>query len=147
MLVIAVAGNARAQTVLIVQDNTPWGYTYWYDHLATAGLGYTVVGSPDIPTVNLAAYDLVIVPSQQPTDFNVLMDTHMDRFEDYVDGGGKLILMRGTYLAYTAIETLPCGAWHEHHAGTGGSCGDNMDPTHPIMLGVPAYSCEFSSHG
>ncbi len=135
-LSIALPGLARAQAVLIIQDNTPWGYSYWYDTLASLGYSYNELSSTDIPTVDLAPYALVIVPSQQPSEFNVAFDANISRFEAYLDGGGRLILMTCTYTAYTPITTLPFGAWHEVDASTPSYHQTNIYPNHPVMAGI-----------
>ena len=147
VLALALSAPASAQDILIIQDNNPWGYSYWLDHLAALGYSYDMADSSDIATVTLTDYDLVIVPSQQPTVFNVEMNAQMQRFEDYLDTGGKLILMLATYAAYTPIEALPYGAWQECNGTTSRIGGVNLDPTHPIMVGVAPTVKNMSSHG
>jgi hypothetical protein len=84
-LVMLWSTPASAQNILLLQDNTPWGYSYWYTEIAGLGYTYTQQGSSVIPTVDLTQYDLVIVPSQQGTSFNSSMNTYMYRFEDFLD--------------------------------------------------------------
>ena len=145
---LLVQAPATAQDILLIQDNNPWGYSYWYDHLASMGLSYDQVGSSSIATVDLSSYDVVIVPSQQSSSFNSTMNSYMYRFEDYLNGQGCLILMMATYFAYTPISSLPYGATHYHGYGYYSWNMYNVNPSHPIMAGVPAsvYS-NYSSHG
>ncbi len=136
-LLVGWSPPASAQSILIIQDNNPWGYAYWWDTLAVMGMTASQVDSSQIPTVSLGAYDLVIVPSQQPTEFNALMNANVTRFEDYLDRGGRLILMLATYTSYDPITDLPYGAINTCNEFTTSEYVYNVNPTHPVMLGVP----------
>jgi hypothetical protein len=147
VLLVSLPGAARAQNALIIQDQNPWGYSYWFDRLDSVGVPYTTATSADIPTVDLTVYDLVIIPSQQQTAFNTTFDANVGRFEDYLAQGGRLILMLATYTSYTAITTLPYGAWHDHSGSTLSYSQTNLDPTHPVMNGFAVSLSSLNSHG
>jgi len=147
LLALQFAVPAKAQNIALLQNSLPWGYQYWYDHLAALGYTYTQLGSSDIATEDFTQYDLVIVPSQQEGSFNGEMNTYMYKFEDFIDQGGGFILMLATYTVYTPyITDLPYGAYHDHNAYS--SYMYNVNPSHPVMSGIPlsVYS-NYSSHG
>ena len=138
--------TATAQDVLVFQDHDPWGYSYWFDQLSGYGLNSTVLDHTAIATAPLENFDLVIVPSQQTGPFNDAMNANMGRFEDYVIGGGNLILMLATWTVYTPYLEPPFGAdgYHDDYA----SSAFNVTPNHPLMAGVPAVSTSsYASHG
>ena len=147
-MALAVGARAGAQHALILQDQMPWGYTYWYDALDALGVPYTELGSADVPTLTMADYDLIIVPSQQVGSFNTVIEAHVSDFEDYVElDGGKLILMLSTWTQYVPyIETLPLGAIGHHDYYV--EVYANANPTHPVMAGVPDTGPgSYASHG
>ena len=140
LMLAGSAAPAAAQNILIIQNNTPWGQSYWYDTLASLGYGYSQIDSNSIASVTLSNYDLVIVPSQQPSTLNTTMNAYMWKFEDYVSNGGGLILMLATYFSETPISTLPFGASATHGSGYESTNAYNVHPSPPIMSGVPAWS-------
>ncbi len=146
-LSLAFGGVASAQDILIIQNNTPWGQSYWYTVLSSYGLTYTQINYSQVASENFDNYDLIIVPSQQPGAFNSTINSYMYKFEDYVDNGGKFILMMATWTVYTPyITDLPYGATHSHTQYS--SYFYNVNASHPIMSGVPqsGYS-NYASHG
>jgi hypothetical protein len=151
-LVLAWSPPATAQNVLVFQDNDPWGYSYWWDELGGLGLSGIERDHTFIATETLEDWDLVIVPSQQPTVFNDTMETHMSRFEDYLDRGGRMILMLASYQEEDPIEVLPFGAVATCDPSTSSDTVHNLDTSHPVMTGVPAMvyassACELSGFG
>jgi hypothetical protein len=145
LLLACVPAVARAQNVLLIQDNDPWGYAYWYDLLPPGQPG-APVGSGDMAVVDLTEYDLVIIPSQQSSDFNAAFEANIVRFEDYVNAGGRLIVMTATYESYTPITALPFGAWQLHDETTLTGYMTVLDPTHPVMLGVTVGPLTLDAH-
>ena len=151
MLVLAIAlstaSAARAQDVLIIQNNTPWGQSYWYTVLGSYGLSYTTINYGSVASTDFTQYDLIIIPSQQPGAFNSTINSYMYKFEDYIDQGGKLILMLSTWSAYSPyITTLPYSASGSHSQFS--YYFYNVNASHPLMSGVAAsgYS-NYASHG
>jgi hypothetical protein len=148
VLLLGSAAPAAAQNILVIQNNNPWGEVYWPNTLASLGYSYSQLGASSIPTVTLSNYDLVIVPSQQPSSFNTSMNSYMWKFEDYVSNGGGLILMLATYFSETPITTLPYGATATHGSGYESANAYNVNPSHPIMAGLPAsMNSNYASHG
>ena len=145
LLIVLLPGSALGQDTLLIQDNDPWGYMYWYD-LLPPGQPALDIGSADLPGIDLTQYALVIVPSQQPSDFNATFESNISRFEDFVNQGGRLIVMTATYESYTPISSLPFGAWQQHDESTFGDYVTNLDPGHPVMFGVPIGPEELVSH-
>jgi len=147
-IALSFGGVAAAEEVLLIQNNTPWGYSYWYDVMADYGLNYTTINYSQVASENFADYDLIIIPSQQPGSFNSTINSYMYKFDDYIENdGGKLILMLSTWTVYTPyITTLPFSASGSHSSYS--SYFYNVNQSHPIMAGVAAsgYS-NYSSHG
>ena len=146
-MTLTAASPARAQDVLMIQNNNPWGYTYWATVLSSYGLSYSTINYGSIASTDFSAYDLIIIPSQQPGSFNSTVNSYMWKFEDYIDDGGKLILMLSTWTVYTPyITTLPFSASGSHSQYS--SYFYNVNASHPLMAGVAAsgYS-NYSSHG
>lgn len=115
-------------------DDDPWNSLCWYTYMDLNGIAYDRLDGSHIPTANLAAYEVVIIPSAQFTSFNVAMNTHMDRFEGYVAGGGKLIPQASTWVDQTAITVLPFGASATHPVEA--TTMVVVNPGHPINAGI-----------
>jgi uncharacterized membrane protein len=76
--------------VAIFQDADPWGTTCIQDILTDWGIPFTVYGSMDIWNVNIAPFDKIIIPSDQPQTFYDVVESNLNWFEMYVKGGGIL---------------------------------------------------------
>jgi subtilisin family serine protease len=126
-----------APTVLQVKDSEPWGQTPISALIAENGLEYTSVSSEDLATTNLAAYRLVIVPSDQSTVFYVRLATHMPQLDAYVSSGGVLEFHAagwGTQEGDPTIVTLPGGVRIERFDS---DSNEVLEPNHDLMKGVP----------
>ena len=137
-LTAALPGPAVAQSALVLQDEPPLGAPFWTDVLDEAGVSWTTADSGSLATIALESHDLVVVSGFQPTAFNVQVNAEIGRFEDYLDVGGRLVMMVATDLSQTPISTLPDGATQYHDATTQSLYATNLAPTHPIMAGVAA---------
>ncbi|MBI4770646.1 MAG: carboxypeptidase regulatory-like domain-containing protein, partial [Chloroflexi bacterium] len=128
-------GHVRSgSTVLIIQDVYPWGYDSIQQVLNASGISYDQVTSSSLPTVNLAAYNLVIVPSVQPASFYQTWNDNLARIEDYVTAGGYLWLSVTTFDNIYPKPLAPGGA-----ASTNDFDAYNLvvEPSHPWVAGVP----------
>ncbi|MCA9958432.1 MAG: hypothetical protein KC443_05335, partial [Anaerolineales bacterium] len=117
-------------SVLIIQDSYPWGYDVIQQILNAHGIAYDQVDSSMMATLDLSAYDLIIVPGVQPTNFYLNWNTYIDRFEDYVMSGGALWLS-GT----TGDTPLVPGGLVNHYGPD--DYNDVQLPDHPWVVGVP----------
>ena len=136
VILAGVVSSASAQEVLILQNNAPWGQTYWNDQVAGLGLSPTQLNYNALPGIQLSDYDLIIVPSQQPGAFNTAINSYAGDLTTYIQDGGALILMLNTWTVYEPkITDLPYFA-----TATPDTSDDtfvNAMPNHPIMAGIP----------
>ncbi|MEM3174277.1 MAG: hypothetical protein QXU02_05235, partial [Candidatus Bathyarchaeia archaeon] len=72
-------------------DVNPWDTTSLEDALSYLGYSYDIVGSSDLPNVNLKDYKVVIIASDQPDSFYDNMVANKMLLEEYVSGGGILV--------------------------------------------------------
>ncbi len=129
-----VSAGAR---VLIIEDYAPWGSTANERVLAQSGLNYDVIDTHLLPSQNLAAYGLVIVASDQPSDTYLRLEGRIDQLTAYVAAGGVLEFHAagwGWNAGDATSVVLPGGMTIVHHiAGTNHVAA----PVHPLMTGVP----------
>ena len=131
-------------SVLIIQDSLPWGHDSIQQILSSHGIGYDQVDSSQIVSVNLAPYQMVIIPSVQGAAFYTTWNANIAKFEAYVNGGGKLWQSTCNYSG-TAVEPLTVGGV------TSATDLDNFNDVvaagHPWVLGVPnPMEGNFASH-
>ena len=124
--------------VLLLQDILPWESTAIQQVLEANGVGYDVAGSDQMATIDLSAYDTVIISNDQPQDFYEAYKDNASRFDAFVSGGGFLW-----------VETAYFGFGDGDFSGAvlpGGvvvgppvfdDFNDVVDPDHPLMAGVP----------
>ncbi|HUM69029.1 MAG TPA: hypothetical protein PLK31_09310 [Chloroflexota bacterium] len=117
--------------VLIIQDEYPWWYDSIQQILNAHAIPYDQVDSSYMATIDLSAYELVIIPSVQSSTFYNTWDAHVDRFEAYVESGGALWLS-GT----TQWQTPAAPGGVLNHSG-GDDFNDVLLPGHPWVVGVP----------
>ena len=142
------ADDGCSGATLLLGDGDPWGETYWDDELDAIAQPYVSLGSASIPFLDVGGFDLVIIPSQQDSDFNDAIEAMAADLETYVEDGGRVILMLATYTSYDPIESLPFGAVHEHDSSLFAEENDVLDPAHPIMAGLTSpLQGNLASHG
>jgi len=137
------AAGAPARTitagtgVLIIEDSYPWGTTSNEAILTALGIPYDVVGSSDLPFVDLHPYHLVLVPSDQSSDFYLRLAAQSAQIDSFVTAGGVLEFHAagwGSLDGDASQVTLP-GGMHIHLSiATGNRV---LAPAHPLMHGVP----------
>jgi hypothetical protein len=121
-------------TVLIIQDQYPWGSDAIQQVLNAYGVGYDQVGSSEIPTIDLSPYELVIIPSNQTGGFYTTWNANIGRFEAYVEAGGALWL---STCAYSSTSPEPLVPGDVINATDLDYYNDIIEPTHPWVAGVP----------
>ncbi|MBN1846203.1 MAG: hypothetical protein JW810_11005 [Sedimentisphaerales bacterium] len=152
-VVTSFVGRAPSN-VAIFQDNDPWGYASNQDVLTANGISWTIFGSADMGTANLATFDKVIIASVQPSGFYDALEAHSAWFEAYVNAGGILDM----HLA--SMSTSPAGGrvypgGYEIAISTSElyQLVSIVDATHPVVNTPHAIADEdldnwnFSTHG
>jgi hypothetical protein len=131
---LIIAADPIMMSVLIIQDQYPWGYSSIQDILTTKGVAYDQVDSSQIPAVDLSAYALVIIPANQPGAFYTTWNDNLAKFENYVDVGGALWLSTAAYSSTVPEPLLPGGVINSTDLD---DYNDIVEPTHPWVSGVP----------
>lgn len=128
------AQNQASKPVLVIQDQYPWGLDSIQQVLNASGILYDQVDSAQIPLVDLAPYDLVIIPSNQPDSYYTTWNANLVKFESYVAGGGALWLSTCAYPSISPEPLLPGGVINSTDLD---NYNDIIAPSHPWVAGVP----------
>jgi hypothetical protein len=134
----------QASGVLLIQDSNPWGYASIETILTNNDIPYTIINSTQIPTTDFAPYKMIIVPSVQGSSYNNVYNANLAKFEDFILGGGVMLLNYAEQSDYLPYRLPPFGGVNNDQLES-----DNyiVDPAHPIMAGVPnPYSGNSASH-
>jgi subtilisin family serine protease len=128
--------SGLANTMGIIQDQSPWGYSSNTTIAQSMGFNVTVIPSAQLGTINLSQFGVVLIAGNQSNSTYSAIALNIGRLESYVDAGGSLIV---NYCAYTSTgvynyDLLP-GAAGMAFANTTGSSIDVLDPTHPVVNG------------
>ena len=75
---------------LLIQNVLPWGSTANESLLSANGIPWDRIGVATLASIDLSAYDLVIVASDQPTSFYIALSNQGAKIDGYVAGGGVL---------------------------------------------------------
>ncbi|MGH7725877.1 MAG: choice-of-anchor D domain-containing protein [Candidatus Eiseniibacteriota bacterium] len=130
--------TAGEASVLLVQDVLPWGRTSNQDVLAANGIAFDVVGTAELPFVNLGSYRSVIVAGDQFTQSYTNLAAQAVQLATYVQNGGRLEFHAagwGFHGGNASLVTLPGGV---------GIVSDPRErnivllPAHPLAAGLPA---------
>lgn len=124
---VHVGGNP----VLIIQDEYPWGADSIQQILSAHAIPYDQVDSSYMATIDLSAYELVIIPSVQSSTFYTNWDAYIGRFEAYVETGGAL------WLSGTTQGQTPAAPGGVLNHLFGDDYNDVLLPGHPWVAGVP----------
>jgi len=148
--------GTQGKDKLIIMDVNPWTLTSLQDALSYLGYSYDIVGSSDLPNVNLKDYKVVIIASDQPDSFYDNMVANKMLLEEYVSGGGILVAHMcdmGWSGGFWEEPFLPCAPNLSHET----EYMENLsivDPTHPIISGPHGTltndnidNWHYSSHG
>jgi hypothetical protein len=122
---------------LIIKDVNPWGCDGSIQALNEMGEPYDVRNASQIPGVNLGEYKVVIISSDQRTSTYNALAANRPALESYVTGGGVLVAHAadlGWNDGHWATSFLPGGV---HHGHTYGQLVSILDPSHPIVAGLP----------
>ncbi|MBN1659653.1 MAG: carboxypeptidase regulatory-like domain-containing protein [Anaerolineae bacterium] len=134
-------------TVAIFKDADPWGSVSTEAVLAANGIPYEVHGSGEFGTLDFGAFGMIVINSDQPQAFYDTYALYVDKFEDYVQGGGYLNFFsadagwNGGYLSAPLPGGMVWTTWYEDYNAID-------DPAHPVVQGVPdPFYGTSASHG
>jgi hypothetical protein len=133
----AASPSLAGDPVLVVRDVLPFDSRALTDVLDEGTVRYDVVGSAELATTDLDRYRAVILSNAQPQSFYDNYRAALPRLTAYVGQGGLLWFGAGSY-DYSAGpigEVLPGGATF---ASSFQTYNDVVDPTHPVVRGLPA---------
>ena len=133
---------------LILADNLPWGSNAVATILTANGETFSTANSATFPGLNFDDYDVIIVLSDQVPAFHTVFAANFDKFDDFVENGGRLQVHAATCgwnspCDYSVL--LPGGVFTTEHY-------DNYNniamPAHPIVAGVTSpFWSNYASHG
>ncbi|MCP4359068.1 MAG: hypothetical protein GY796_13720 [Chloroflexi bacterium] len=125
------AVQMNGNPVLVFQDSYPWGYDSIQQVLNANGIAYDQVNSNSMATIDLSAYELIIIPSVQYSNYYNNWNMNFNRFEDYVNDGGAL------WLSATngGSLSLPGGIVNQYGPD---DYNDIIAPNHPWVANVPS---------
>lgn len=134
----SVVSRRAGAKVLLLQDAAPWGSTANEQVLTGNGIVFDLLSSSMLAATDLSVYDLVIVPSDQPTSYYSTLAVRSAQLDDWVSSGGVLEFHAagwGWSDGNPSLVTLPGGMQiHSYNALR----NDVLDPSHPLVAGVPA---------
>jgi len=133
--------------VLIVQDASPWGTSANQEVLNGMGVAYDMISSSVLAGTNLSGYRLVVVPSDQTTNFYNTLNAQRAKLEAFVNAGGVLEVHAagwGWQGGDASLMTLPGGMRIMQYYS---SSNRVLAPGHPLVVGVPnPFSGSSASH-
>jgi hypothetical protein len=129
------SGEADRDVVLLFMDILPWGYSGNQTILDSLGESYTIAYSSSMDTMDLAAYNLIIIANDQPQSFYNAFNVNLIRFEMYLTHGGVL-QFHGADAGWAGGQwlVLPGGVTH---ANAYLNYNYVTDPDHPIVANLP----------
>jgi subtilisin family serine protease len=131
------ADQVAEATVLVIEDVAPWGTSSNEQVLSSLGIMFDLIPSSSLAATDLSRYQMVLVPSDQPTSSYATLAGRASQLNDYVSAGGVLEFHAagwGYQNGDASLVTLPQGMRINF-----GLAGTNrvLDLTHPLMVGVP----------
>ena len=134
-----VEASVEGNPVLVVMSHLPWDSDALLQVLAANDLGHDVVGPDQLGVLDLAAYRVVIVASDQTQPFYDALAGEMDHLERFVRHGGFLWFSAGAWgFAGGSLDgaTLPGGVTVEGPVFE--FTNAVREPDHPVVQGIPS---------
>ena len=134
--------------ILLFEDALPWDVDSLHQVLEANGIIFDVAGSDEFESIDLAAYQAVIVANDQPQDFYDAYNANVSRLEEYASTGG-FVWVEAASLGFNG------GAFGDGVLPGGGTIveevfefeNDVADPAHPTMVDVPnPFTGDAASH-
>ncbi len=134
--------------VLVLMDFLPWESDALLQVLDANGVAFDVAESSQMATIDLNAYNFVIISNDQPQEFYDAYVANFERFNSYVLGGGFLWVeaaSQGWNFGDFSGAPLPGGVTVGDFAPD--EFNDVAAPDHELMVGVPnPFFGDFASH-
>ncbi|MDJ0840146.1 MAG: thrombospondin type 3 repeat-containing protein [Acidobacteriota bacterium] len=129
-------------SVLIIQDSNPWGFSSIQTVLDENGIGYDLRNGTALSDLDYSPYEMIIIPSVQSTTFYTTWNDNLARIEAWVNAGGKLWLSGCTN---TGTQPLgPGGVLNTRQPFSGNTV---LLPVHPWVADTPiSISGSSASH-
>ncbi|MEJ2053868.1 MAG: T9SS type A sorting domain-containing protein [Calditrichaceae bacterium] len=128
--------DAAASNVLIFRDNLAWGFDVNVPLLESLGPNVSVAPSEMMDSLNLTLYDLIILESDQTSDFYLKYVQNINKFKAYINNGGVMEF----HLAVSGsgrYPNLPLPGGMQTKANPEyGDYNIIITPNHPIVSGV-----------
>jgi PKD repeat protein len=143
-----LSNRPNVGTVAIFKDANPWGSVATETILNMYGIPYEIHNSSEFGTLDFSQFGMIVISGDQPTSFYDAYGNNVQKFEDYVAGGGFLNFFScdAGWNGGTLTDPLPGGiVWN-------GWIYENYnvidDPSHPVAAGVPnPFYGNYASHG
>ena len=126
------SGADDPTNVAIFRDQLPWGESTDDDILMANSIAFTVFGSGDIGSVDLAPFDKIIISNQQPLAFNNVVSVNKAWFDSFVDAGGILLLGLAHFLVDSPVG-LPMPGGYEFLGLGSNDFVTIVDPEHQLF--------------
>jgi len=134
-------------TAAIIKDANPWGTTSNEILLTNMGVLYDVITSASLPAMNLSAYKMIIIASEQPAAFYTTITPALapgGQIDAYIQAGGVLQFNTAENQANLVSYALPGGAAVSRVLDL---TNNIVDLAHPITAGVPnPMTGNYASH-
>lgn len=128
---VSTGANRSTCNYLVFKDYEPWGYPSVTEVLTANGQNFTVANSSQMATIDFSSFDvIVIVSSQDASNFYTNFQANMSKFEAYINAGG--IFEAHACTQGTSI-ILPGGVTTVINTD---SYNNVTIPSHPIVAGV-----------
>lgn len=145
----APAAQAAGKAALVLRSNVPWDAgTIWEEALSSQGFAVQTYSSEALGRLNLDAFHVVVVASDQSPSFYSFLNAYMARLDAWVRNGGVL-LFNGAVDGWHSDG----GRWDWAPGGTKQvvvykEYNYNRQPDHPLMAGIRSVIYGFyASHG
>ena len=116
--------------VCVFMDQLPWGSNAVAEVLGANSVPYDVYNSASMGAVDLAAYDKVIIASQQEDPFYANLAAFRARFEEYMADGGCMLMCCAAYSTSASYATV----W------PGGFTPTTIGCINAVQIELPAHS-------
>ncbi len=123
--------TAADPLILVIQDTDAWGVdmaTFIFDNF---GIACTVINSNQIAGTDFDDFDLVLTVSDEGFSYYQAISSNVDKFEDYVSGGGVV-----QYQLATQGDNVSVVGGAQVEFGDLDNFNDILEPGHPIVAGV-----------
>ena len=131
-----VVESLNGAQVAILKDVDPWFHPSNELALQELGIQYDIITSNALPNVNLNAYKIIIIASDQNTAFYNVLIANRNKIINFVSNGGILVAHltdEGWYAGHWSDYFIPMGVMHVHSTS---NTIRIVVPNHPVVAGL-----------